>query len=125
METKAGAPSRAQRLAKKGDIFYQMVRPYQKNNYLFQDKTGDNFVFSTGYAQLRPSISSTFLLSVLQQQSFVNHVMAISTGTSYPAVNASDLARLHILVPTSVGEMELIGTVISHCDDIIAHHQRH
>ena len=24
------APSRAQRLAKKGDIFYQTVRPYQK-----------------------------------------------------------------------------------------------
>ena len=33
-ETKSSAPSRAQRLAKKGDIFYQTVRPYQKNNYL-------------------------------------------------------------------------------------------
>ncbi len=32
---KKEAPSRAQRVAKNGDIFYQMVRPYQKNNYLF------------------------------------------------------------------------------------------
>ena len=33
--SKFNAPSRAQRLARKGDLFYQMVRPYQKNNYLF------------------------------------------------------------------------------------------
>lgn len=33
--TKDDAPSRAQRLAKKGDIFFQNVRPYQKNNLLF------------------------------------------------------------------------------------------
>ncbi|MFC1044384.1 restriction endonuclease subunit S, partial [Pasteurella multocida] len=35
-ENKLSAPSRAQRLAQKGDIFYQTVRPYQKNNYLFE-----------------------------------------------------------------------------------------
>ena len=32
-ENKNTAPSRAQRLAKKGDIFFQTVRPYQKNNF--------------------------------------------------------------------------------------------
>ena len=35
-ELKLTAPSRAQRLAKTGDLFYQMVRPYQKNNYLYE-----------------------------------------------------------------------------------------
>lgn len=33
-ETRDSAPSRAQRLAKKGDVFYQTVRPYQKNKRL-------------------------------------------------------------------------------------------
>ena len=33
-ESKDQAPSRAQRLAQKGDVFYQTVRPYQMNNYL-------------------------------------------------------------------------------------------
>ena len=33
-ETIETAPSRAQRLASRGDVFYQAVRPYQKNNYL-------------------------------------------------------------------------------------------
>lgn len=36
-EVKSFAPSRAQRLAHTGDLFYQTVRPYQKNNYLFEN----------------------------------------------------------------------------------------
>src|SRR5699024_5331375 len=50
-EYKRSAPSRAQRLAVCGDVFYQTVRPYQKNNYLY-DLPYSNFVFSTGYAQM-------------------------------------------------------------------------
>ncbi|WP_187349377.1 restriction endonuclease subunit S, partial [Lactiplantibacillus plantarum] len=49
--TKDDAPSRAQRLAKKGDIFFQNVRPYQKNNLLFLTNK-NNVVFSTGYTQI-------------------------------------------------------------------------
>lgn len=56
-ECKKNAPSRAQRLARRGDVFYQTVRPYQKNNYLFE-LDDSNYVFSTGYAQLRPKIDS-------------------------------------------------------------------
>ena len=47
-ESKSSAPSRAQRLAKKGDVFYQTVRPYQKNNCIFE-KDDNNWVFSTGH----------------------------------------------------------------------------
>lgn len=35
-EKRDTAPSRAQRVAQYGDLFYQTVRPYQKNNYLFE-----------------------------------------------------------------------------------------
>ena len=38
-EIKENAPSRAQRLAKKGDVFYQTVRPYQRNNVTIQNPT--------------------------------------------------------------------------------------
>ena len=74
-ESKESAPSRAQRLAKKGDVFYQTVRPYQKNNYLFKLDEID-YVFSTGYAQLRPiykSCDSDFLLILLQNNRFLNN----------------------------------------------------
>ena len=62
-ESKSSAPSRAQRLAQKGDVFYQTVRPYQKNNCIFE-KDDNNWVFSTGYAQLRSFIDGYFLVSV-------------------------------------------------------------
>ncbi|TFJ92541.1 hypothetical protein [Lentibacillus salicampi] len=64
--TRLSAPSRAQRLAKHGDIFYQTVRPYQKNNYRFS-LTHTNYVFSSGYAQIRPKIDSKFLITQLSQ----------------------------------------------------------
>src|SRR5574337_683073 len=88
-ESKDQAPSRAQRLAQKGDVFYQTVRPYQMNNYLY-DLPYDNYVFSTGYAQMRPNIDSYFLLNSVQNKQFVQHVLDRSTGTSYPAINSSD-----------------------------------
>lgn len=68
-ENKATAPSRAQRVAHQGDLFYQTVRPYQKNNYLF-DKPDNDYVFSTGYAQMRPYIDGHFLLDLVQTQQF-------------------------------------------------------
>ncbi|HCA59786.1 MAG TPA: hypothetical protein DEP46_17600, partial [Blastocatellia bacterium] len=42
------APSRAQRVLKRGDILFQTVRPYQSNNLIF-DREG-HYVASTGYA---------------------------------------------------------------------------
>ena len=76
-ESKDQAPSRAQRLAQKGDVFYQTVRPYQMNNYLY-DLPYDNYVFSTGYAQMRPNIDSYFLLNSVQNKQFVQHVLDIT-----------------------------------------------
>ena len=94
VESRDSAPSRAQRLAQKGDVFYQTVRPYQKNNYLF-DSVENDYVFSTGYAQLRPYFNGNFLLNVFQRDSFIKNVLYNCTGTSYPAINASTLATLN------------------------------
>ncbi|MDV5263234.1 hypothetical protein [Acinetobacter baumannii] len=44
------APSRAQRLLAKGDVLFQMVRPYQQNNYYF-NLSGEYVASLTGYAQ--------------------------------------------------------------------------
>ena len=121
-ETKESAPSRAQRLAKTGDVFFQTVRPYQKNNYLFE-KPDNNYVFSTGYAQMRPNIESTFLMSFLQTDGFVKVVLDNCTGTSYPAINSSDLANLVITYPASREEQKLIGQYITKIDYLITLHQ--
>lgn len=122
-EIKATAPSRAQRLARTGDLFYQTVRPYQKNNYLFE-KSDNNYVFSTGYAQMRPFIDGYFLLSLVQDERFVKVVLDNCTGTSYPAINADDLAKIVVTVPSDKDEEEKIGALFRNLDNLITLHQR-
>lgn len=121
-ENKETAPSRAQRLAKKGDIFYQTVRPYQKNNYHFNLMRKD-FVFSTGYAQLRPNINGDFLFVYIQLNNFVNEALNRSTGTSYPAISPSNLMKIKIAIPTN-SEQEKIGKFFKQLDSLITLHQR-
>ena len=122
-ESRATAPSRAQRLAQRGDVFYQTVRPYQKNNYIFTLPYCD-YVFSTGYAQMRPSISSSFLFSRLQGDSFVKTVLDRCTGTSYPAINATDLSEVKIMMPDDEVEQAKIGATFCKLDRLITLHQR-
>lgn len=114
------APSRAQRLARCGDLFFQTVRPYQKNNYLFT-LSASNYVFSTGYAQIRPFDSGSFLLALMQRDSFVKLVLNNCTGTSYPAINANVLSEITVAVPLP-GEQEKIGTYFSTLDRLISQH---
>ncbi|WP_314066044.1 restriction endonuclease subunit S [uncultured Vagococcus sp.] len=121
-ENRESAPSRAQRLAQKNDVFYQTVRPYQKNNYLF-NLPYDNYVFSTGYAQMRPKNSGYFLLTLVQEENFVNRVLERSTGTGYPAINSSDLAKLSVKVPTDKKEQQKIGEFFKELDNTIVLYQ--
>ena len=120
---KENAPSRAQRLASFGDIFYQTVRPYQRNNYLFE-KDDDDVVFSTGYAQLRSELDSYFLFTLIQTDSFVRKVLDNCTGTSYPAINSSELGKILISVPQDKLESHQIGTIFRVLDNVITLHQR-
>ena len=122
-ESKESAPSRAQRLAEAGDVFYQTVRPYQKNNCIFEGAEG-SYVFSTGYAQLRPHGDSYFLLTMLQRDDFVNNVLDRCTGTSYPAINANVLADLTISCPVDVQEQAKIGQHFKNIDNLITLYQR-
>ncbi len=119
-ETRTTAPSRAQRLARRGDLFFQTVRPYQKNNHLF-NLPDENYVFSTGYAQIRPHDDGSFLLSLMQRDDFVRVVLANCTGTSYPAITANALSEIFILTP-SADEQKRIGAYFFNLNTLIARH---
>lgn len=120
---KENAPSRAQRLASYGDVFYQTVRPYQRNNYLFENVDKD-VVFSTGYAQLRSKLDSYFLLTLVQNDNFVKVVLDNCTGTSYPAINGSELGKIIVQIPSNEVEANQIGKVFRGIDKSITLHQR-
>ena len=121
-ETVKSAPSRAQRLASKGDIFYQTVRPYQKNNYLFE-KDDRNYVFSTGYAQMRPLMNGKFLFYLIQNDNFVKVVLDNCTGTSYPAINSNVLQCIDMYISISSNEQGKIGNIFQSLDHLITLHQ--
>ena len=113
-EKKETAPSRAQRVLKKGDVLFQMVRPYQKNNLFF--KFDGDFVASTGYAQLRiKTCNQAFLFHLIHIPVFVNRVLAYCTGTSYPSINTNDLAIIGVNIP-HIKEQQKIANALSSVD---------
>lgn len=110
------APSRAQRLLSKGDILFQMVRPYQRNNYFFNKK--GNYVASTGYAQLKAIDSETFLYQLIHADFFVNAVLTRCTGSNYPAINSLDLSKIKFKVPKKK-EQTTIAHILTTADQEI------
>ena len=60
-----------------------------------------------------------FVFYKLQDDRFVNEVMKKSTGTSYPAINTTDLSRILLNIPKSKCEQEKIGNVLKKIDNII------
>lgn len=118
------APSRAQRLLKEGDLIYQMVRPYQKNNYYFQKAFEYPTVASTGYAQIRCSeVDTQFIYEQLSSDYFAREAMLRSTGTGYPAINADDLAEIPIWIPP-LDQQEKVGATLSFIGAKIEVHQK-
>lgn len=116
---KDSAPSRAQRLLKNDDVIFQMVRPYQKNNYYFIKRDNYEYVASTGYAQLRAFESSRYLYQFIHTDKFVANVLEKCTGSNYPAINSSDLSKLKVQIPKPT-EQQKIASCLSSLDELIA-----
>ncbi|MGL2631616.1 restriction endonuclease subunit S [Helicobacter pylori] len=107
------APSRARRLLSKNDILYQLVRPYQRNNYFFT--LNGNYVASTGYAQIRTLQNPSFLYFALHSNYFVNAVLDRCEGTSYPAISSNELKKCEVILPP-LNEQIAIANILSGLD---------
>lgn len=95
------APSRARRIVKNGDVLVSTVRTYLKA--IAQVESAEpNLIASTGFAVLRSKcgLNSQFLGYYIQSEGIVGAIAANSVGVSYPAINASDLVRLPICIPS-------------------------
>lgn len=95
------APSRARRLAKKGDVVVSTVRTYLRAISAVSEAHQD-CVFSTGFAVLSPrdkEINQSFLKWALSSDSFISLVEANSKGISYPAINSSELMKIKVILP--------------------------
>lgn len=103
------APSRARRITQKGDIIISTVRTYLKAIAKIED---DDVIVSTGFAVLHPTkCNGEYLAYYILSESFINRVEMLSKGTSYPAINASDLVSINVLIPP-LPEQHAIATYL-------------
>ncbi len=102
------APSRARRKVCNGDVIVSTVRTYLRAIVPIVDPD-DNLIVSTGFAVIRPKskMDSSFAAYVLRAPYFVDSVVARSVGVSYPAINASDLLDLSIVLPQHTEQLTI------------------
>jgi type I restriction enzyme S subunit len=122
------APSRARRIVRDGDVIISTVRTYLQVIAPIEDPQ-DNLIVSTGFAVVRPSqkLDHRFCKYALRANRFLWEVQSRSTGVSYPAINASDLADIRINLP-EVGIQRQIANYLdretARIDSLIAEKER-
>lgn len=94
------APSRARRLANRGDIVVSTVRTYLKAITMVKEEHQD-CIFSTGFAVITSNecLEDNFFDLYAKSDAFTEQVSVFSKGMSYPAINSTDLSNLWITVP--------------------------
>jgi type I restriction enzyme S subunit len=99
------APTRARRIVKDGDIIVSTVRTYLRAIAPIVNPE-NNLIVSTGFAVVRPQrIESGYLSFLFRSQYFVEKVVSMSVGVSYPAINSSTLTSIKIPIPSKEEQM--------------------
>ena len=124
----ANAPSRARRRVQDGDVIVSTVRTYLKAIACVR-KPEANLIVSTGFAVVRPrdALSSRFAGYLLSASYFVETVIAWSTGISYPAINASELVGIPVVVPPLSEQLHIAAFLdreTAKTDALVAEQQR-
>ena len=123
----SGAPSRARRIVRDGDVIVSTVRTYLEAIASI-DNPPPNLIVSTGFAVIRPNqyLHKKFAAYCLRTSGFIKEVIARSVGVSYPAINASDLINIKAPLP-QFSEQRKIANFLDHetakIDTLIAKQQ--
>ncbi|OGH59591.1 MAG: hypothetical protein A3G34_04155 [Candidatus Lindowbacteria bacterium RIFCSPLOWO2_12_FULL_62_27] len=117
----ANAPSRARRRLRSGDVLLCTVRPGLQAHARIRQEADAPLVGSTGFAVLRPNLSgdSGFVFHQIFGDSVATQLRALETGSSYPAVNESDVRRISVFCPEKE-ERWRITAVLDTVDEAIA-----
>lgn len=110
------APSRAQRKVIVGDVLFQTVRPYQKNNFIVKTPETIPMIASTGYSVLRCNKNNSgYIYHETQTEKFSRNVQDRCTGGAYPAITGKELGKIKIPLP-SLPEQQKIADFLSAYD---------
>ena len=122
------APSRARRVVRGGDVVISTVRTYLQAIAPIEAPR-ENLIVSTGFAVVRPSerLDHRYCKYALRASRFLWEVESRSTGVSYPAINASDLADIKISLPPLSDQRRIAKTLdleTARIDGLIAEKER-
>ena len=110
------APSRARRKTRKNDVIVSTVRTYLKAIAKIPE---NGIIVSTGFAVLRAiDVNSSYLAFCCMSNSFINSVVALSKGISYPAITASELLNLYIPLPPFTEQRAIVTYLDDKCSKI-------
>lgn len=114
----ADAPSRARKVIRRGDVIVSTVRPNLNAVALVPDNL-DNQICSTGFSVLSPSskVTSGYLFAFVRSTSFIECLVARTTGANYPAVNDGEVKDVPIPVPP-LAEQERIVKLLDEADEL-------
>jgi type I restriction enzyme S subunit len=115
------SPSRARRRLRDYDVLVSTVRPNLKSHALFRDN-GQPWVCSTGFCvvRCRPEVSNPrYVFFQMFGHAIARQIDALLTGSSYPAINSSDVRALEIPFPDYT-EQTAIAAALSDMDGEIA-----
>ena len=109
------APSRARQLVEAGDTVLSTVRTYLKNTALVPDSLL-GAIASTGFCVLRPAagVHPQFIFYRVLDQTFVDELSGLQTGTSYPAVRDSDVRAMSISLPPTAEQRRIVAAIDSY-----------
>jgi type I restriction enzyme S subunit len=93
------APSRARRIVQDGDTIVSTVRTYLRAvAYIRQPEK--NLIVSTGFVVIRPNrIDPQYLAYSLWSSYFIETVVSLSVGVSYPATNSTVVSCIELPLP--------------------------
>ncbi|MFA6969964.1 MAG: restriction endonuclease subunit S [Gallionella sp.] len=102
------APSRARQVVEAGDVLFSTVRPYLRG--IAQVPPTENGMASTGFCVLRPenSISAKYLYYFVRSDAFLDGLLPLQRGASYPAVRAVDVLTQLIPVAPSAEQNRIV-----------------
>ena len=115
------APSRARQLVKTDDVLVSTVRP-NLNAVAQVKKELDGATASTGYCVLRPknrSFNSRYLFHWVRTPAFIDNMMLLATGASYPAVSDKIVKASKIPLPP-LAEQQRIAAILDKADALRA-----
>ena len=107
----------------KGDILMTRIGDVGTPNVI---DTTEKLAFYVSLALLKPTkVESYFLCNVIQSPLFKRELKNRTLVTAIPQkINKEEIGKVHIILPVSTREQQLIGEYFKHLDSLITLHQR-